>query len=63
MMSATKSAKGSSKTSGRKSMDTEKQRLDDALEEGLEETFPGSDPVSIIQPPPSKPVHRARRGK
>ncbi|MET0724013.1 MAG: hypothetical protein ABWY64_24735 [Tardiphaga sp.] len=32
----------------------EKQRLDDALEEGLEETFPGSDPVSITQPAPSK---------
>jgi hypothetical protein len=28
----------------------EKRRLDDALEEGLEETFPGSDPVSITQP-------------
>ena len=25
---------------------TEKRRLDEALEEGLEETFPGSDPVS-----------------
>ncbi|MBN8977574.1 MAG: hypothetical protein J0I08_13935 [Rhizobiales bacterium] len=60
-MSAAKSAKGSSKTAGRKSTETEKQRLDDALEEGLEETFPGSDPVSITQPPPSKPVHRAKR--
>jgi hypothetical protein len=27
--------------------------LDEALDVGLEETFPGSDPVSIIQPPPS----------
>ena len=34
--------------------DAEKRRLDDALEEGLEETFPGSDPVSVIQPAPSK---------
>jgi hypothetical protein len=25
----------------------EKRRLDDALEEGLEETFPGSDPVNV----------------
>ena len=25
-----------------------------ALEEGLEETFPASDPVNIIQPPRSK---------
>ncbi len=29
------------------------ERLDDALERGLEDTFPGSDPVSVIQPPPS----------
>ena len=34
--------------------DAEKRRLDDALEEGLEETFPGSDPVNVTQPPPSK---------
>ena len=32
----------------------EKRRLDDALEEGLEETFPASDPVSVTQPAPSK---------
>jgi hypothetical protein len=29
------------------------ERLDDALERGLEDTFPASDPVSVIQPPPS----------
>ena len=34
--------------------DAEKRRLDEALEEGLEETFPGSDPVNVTQPPPSK---------
>jgi hypothetical protein len=28
--------------------------LERALEEGLEETFPGSDPVNITQPPRSK---------
>ena len=28
-------------------------KLDDALERGLEDTFPGSDPVSVTQPPPS----------
>ncbi len=27
--------------------------LDEALDLGLEETFPGSDPVSVTQPPPS----------
>ena len=40
----------------------EKRRLDDALEEGLEETFPGSDPVNITQPPPSKGDHHVKRG-
>jgi hypothetical protein len=32
----------------------EKQDLEEALEEGLEETFPGSDPVNVIQPAPSR---------
>jgi hypothetical protein len=32
----------------------EKRQLDDALEEGLEESFPGSDPVSVTQPAQSK---------
>jgi hypothetical protein len=27
--------------------------LDEALELGLEESFPGSDPVSVTQPPPT----------
>ena len=33
----------------------ERQRKarDEALERGLEESFPGSDPVSVVQPPPS----------
>lgn len=30
-----------------------KERLDKALEEGLEESFPGSDPVNVTQPPHS----------
>lgn len=30
--------------------DAEKKRLDDLLDEGLRGTFPGSDPVSVIQP-------------
>jgi hypothetical protein len=38
-----------------------KRRLDDALEEGLEETFPASDPVNVTQPPPSKGDHHVRR--
>ena len=39
----------------------EKRRLDQALEEGLEETFPGSDPVNVTQPPPSKGDHHVKR--
>jgi hypothetical protein len=41
--------------------DTEKRKLDDALEEGLEETFPGSDPVNVTQPAPSKADHHIKR--
>jgi hypothetical protein len=29
------------------------KKLDEALERGLEDTFPASDPVSVVQPPPS----------
>jgi len=39
----------------------EKRRLDRALEEGLEETFPASDPVNVTQPPPSKGDHHVKR--
>jgi hypothetical protein len=39
----------------------EKRRLDEALEEGLEETFPGSDPVNVTQPPPSKADRHVKR--
>jgi hypothetical protein len=39
----------------------EKDRLDDALEEGLEETFPGSDPVNVTQPAPSKADNHVKR--
>jgi hypothetical protein len=41
--------------------DPEKRRLEDALEEGLEETFPASDPVNVIQPPPTKGDHYVKR--
>lgn len=40
---------------------TEKRRLDQALEEGLEETFPASDPVNVTQPPPSKADRHVKR--
>ena len=44
-----------------KPKDAEKRELDDALEEGLEETFPASDPVNVTQPAPSKADHHIRR--
>lgn len=33
-----------------KEKDDEQRRLERELEEGLEETFPGSDPVNVVQP-------------
>ena len=41
--------------SGKPRDDGERQddKLDDALERGLEESFPASDPVSVVQPAPS----------
>jgi hypothetical protein len=39
----------------------EKRRLEQALEEGLEETFPASDPVNVTQPAPSKNDQHVKR--
>ncbi len=39
----------------------EKRRLEAALEEGLKETFPASDPVNVTQPPPTKDDNHIRR--
>jgi hypothetical protein len=40
---------------------TEKQRkLDRLLDEALEETFPGSDPVAISQPAPDDTLRRRK---
>ena len=41
--------------------DAEKRRLEQALDEGLEETFPASDPVNVTQPPPTKGDLRVKR--
>jgi hypothetical protein len=38
-----------------------KRDLEQALDEGLRDTFPGSDPVSVVQPVPSRddaPIQR-----
>jgi hypothetical protein len=32
----------------------EKKKLEDALEKGLEDSFPASDPINVTQPPPSR---------
>ena len=48
-------------TAPNKAESADKRRLDEALEEGLEETFPGSDPVNVIQPAPSKADHDIKR--
>jgi len=48
-------------TKRRRELDADrKKKLDDALDLGLEETFPGSDPVSVTQPPHS-PYDRPKR--
>jgi nicotinate phosphoribosyltransferase len=40
---------------GRKQREAERQKsLEDALDWGLQDTFPASDPVSVTQPAPSK---------
>jgi hypothetical protein len=36
-----------------KEADEARKRLERSLEEGLEESFPASDPVNVTQPPPS----------
>lgn len=38
-----------------------KHESDRSLEEGLEETFPASDPVNVTQPPPSRPDKDIKR--
>ncbi len=39
----------------REAEETERERLERQLEEGLEETFPASDPVSVTEPAPAPP--------
>ena len=44
-----------------KHTEAEKKKLDKELNKALEESFPGSDPVSITQPAPSKPDADSKR--
>jgi hypothetical protein len=39
----------------------QKRQLDEALEEGLEETFPASDPVNVTQPERSRQDRNPKR--
>jgi len=36
-----------------------RRRLEQSLEQGLEGTFPASDPINVVQPPPSVLDHKA----
>jgi hypothetical protein len=39
-----------------------RRRLEKSLESGLEDTFPASDAISIIQPPPTVQDQKQRAG-
>ncbi|GAB1716877.1 MAG: hypothetical protein NTAFB05_19190 [Nitrobacter sp.] len=40
-----------------------KKELDEELDRGLEESFPGSDPVSVTQPAPARPIKDRPAGR
>ena len=45
---------GSGRKGGKSEAEAKRhEKLDNALERGLEDTFPGSDPVAVTQPPHS----------
>jgi hypothetical protein len=44
---------GFEKRDGKRRDEDKRRELDEALERGLEDTFPASDPVSVTQPPSS----------
>jgi hypothetical protein len=37
-----------------------KRRLERSLEQGLEDSFPASDPINVVQPPPTVGDRRKR---
>jgi hypothetical protein len=59
--SASMNTAGSGPKGAKVIKDADERRLDDALEEELEETFPGSDPLNVTQPAPSKADHHVKR--
>ena len=56
--SARDDERGAQDTHDRDAKERERRRLDRALDEGLEETFPASDPVNVTQPARSKEDRR-----
>jgi hypothetical protein len=38
----------------RQTEEARKKKLERSLERGLEDTFPGSDPINVTQPPPTQ---------
>jgi hypothetical protein len=42
------------------SEETQKQKLEKSLERGLEDSFPGSDPINVTQPPPTRSDRKKR---
>ena len=44
--------------SDKEQRDAEHERLEAALEAGLEDTFPASDPVAVTQPAPERYIDR-----
>jgi hypothetical protein len=62
--SAAKHRRGKDRAPDEREDERLNERLDDALERGLEDTFPGSDPVSVVQPPPSaRDKHEVQKRK
>ncbi len=45
----------------REACEANRRRLEQSLEEGLEETFPASDPVNVTQPARSRQDRKPRR--
>jgi len=58
MPSSAAKPKGSVETRKKGRIQKKRER---ALDEALEESFPGSDPISVTQPAPTQPDHEEER--
>jgi hypothetical protein len=61
MSEASKTHRPADKNPDGRSEASRKRKLDKALDEALEQSFPASDPVNLTQPPPSKHDQAIRR--